>query len=286
MSKAFDTVNIHKLTNKILKTNIPPNFIKLIINYLKGRKAYTLYNNATSKQQILKTGVPQGGVLSPALFNIYTSDIPAPPNGTDLESYADDLNTLTSHSNIQTAQQNLQPYLNNIFDWTKENELTLNPDKSSSTLFTPDPAEFNSKLNLSINNITIPTVKNPKVLGVTFDPKLNFSTHIKNTTEKVKKSTNILKALTTTKWGKSKETIVSTYKTIIRPVIEYGNTIWSPLVSDTNLSQIQILQNSALRIATGCTADTNINHLHQETQVLPLKEHLFLHANQLKTKSL
>jgi len=65
MSTAFDTVNINKLTNKLLNTNIPLNFIKLIVNYLKGRKAYTLYNNATSKQQILKTGVPQGGVSHP-----------------------------------------------------------------------------------------------------------------------------------------------------------------------------------------------------------------------------
>src|SRR5678815_4028697 len=79
MSKAFDTVNIHKLINKIHNTNIPQNIQKFIANYLKGRKAYTLYNNCKSKQRLLKTGVPQGGVLSPVLFNIYTSDIPTPP---------------------------------------------------------------------------------------------------------------------------------------------------------------------------------------------------------------
>src|SRR3989454_11526874 len=78
MSKAFDTVNIHTLINKIHNTDIPPTIQKFTANYLKGRKAFTSYNQFTSKQQTIKTGVPQGGVLSPTLFNIYTSDIPTP----------------------------------------------------------------------------------------------------------------------------------------------------------------------------------------------------------------
>jgi hypothetical protein len=195
------------------------------------------------------------------------------------------MNTLTSHPKIDLAQQTLQPYLNALYRWTSDNELILNPDKSSYTLFTPDPAEYNTTLTLTINNIQIPTVKHPKILGITYDPKLNFSEHTKITKDKATKSINILKALTTTKWGKSKETITATYKTITRPILEYGSTLWSPLLADTNLQTLQTIQNTALRIASGCTADTNTTHLHQETQTLPLKTHLILHANQLKTKS-
>ena len=70
-SKAFDTINIHTLISKLLQTNIPGTIIKFIANYIKGRKAYTKYINHTSRQRQFKSGVPQGGVLSPTLFNIY-----------------------------------------------------------------------------------------------------------------------------------------------------------------------------------------------------------------------
>ena len=80
MSKSFDTINIHTLIRKLLQTNIPSTIIKLIANYIKGRKAYTTYRNRnhTTRQCQFKTGVPQGGILSPTLFNIYTSDLPPP----------------------------------------------------------------------------------------------------------------------------------------------------------------------------------------------------------------
>ena len=152
------------------------------------------------------------------------------------------------------------------------------------TLFTPDPAESSHNLSLTINNTTIPTIRNPKILGVTFDPKLTFSTHINTIAEKAKKTTNILKSLTTTKWGQSIETISQTYKTITRPILEYANPAWSTITSNTSITKLQTIQNTALRIATGCVADTNSNHLHQETKVLPLTTHLKLHASNYRQK--
>ena len=74
MSRVFDTVSIHKLT----LTNIPNIIIKFIANYIKGRQACTQYNGTLSKLKKINTEGPQGGVLSPTLFNIYTSDIPLP----------------------------------------------------------------------------------------------------------------------------------------------------------------------------------------------------------------
>src|SRR5688572_10087247 len=140
-----------------------------------------------------------------------------------------------SHPNYHIAEQILQPYLQEIFNWTKSNGLILNPDKSTATLFTSDTHEHDVTLNLTINKVTIPTVKNPKILGLTFDPALTFTEHARITKTKADSSIKIPKALTSTSWGKQKETLLATYKTIILPVIEYASTVWYLIISDTNL---------------------------------------------------
>ena len=77
----------------------------------------------------------------------------------------------------------------------------------------------------------------------------------------------ILTALTSTIWGKQNQ--LSSQHT--KPILEYVSTIWSPLASDTNINKLQITQNTALRIATVCTTETN-THLHDETHILPIKD--------------
>ena len=69
------------------------------------------------------------------------------------------------------------------------------------------------------------------------------------------------------------------------PILEYASTIWSPIVSTTGITKLQTIQNMALRIATGCTSDTNIQQIHNKTNILPLNAHLKLHSSQLRQKS-
>ena len=90
-----------------------------------------------------------------------------------------------------------------------------------------------------------------------------------------------MKALTT-HWGKSKETLNITYKTITRPILEYVRTILSPIISNTNMNKLQTIQNWALRTITGCILDTNTHHLHTETKILPIDIHMKLHGSQLR----
>ena len=120
-------LDIHTLIRKLLLTNIPGTIFKFIENYIKGRKAYTTYRNHTSSQRQFKTGVPQGGVLSPTLFNIYTAGIPPPRVPVQVIAYADDIPITSTHTSTSAAKKYIQPYLHKVVAWThtksKQNNL-------------------------------------------------------------------------------------------------------------------------------------------------------------------
>ena len=139
-----------------------------------------------------------------------------------------------------------------IYKYTKTREVHRGED-------TPDPAEYTSNLDLTINNKALPMATHLKVLGLTLDPKLTYSTHIHNISVQAHKPLQIIKALTATGWGKQKETLMATYKAVMRPALEYASSVWSPIASSTSINKLQVMQNAALRTAIGCTQDTNIH---------------------------
>ena len=94
------------------------------------------------------------------------------------------------------------------------------------------------------------------------------------------KRNNILKALAGSSWGQQKETLLVTYKAIGRSIANYAAPVWTPNTSHSSFKKIQTSQNAALRTITGCLKLTNIDHLHQETTMLPIKEHSDLLAAQ------
>ena len=103
------------------------------------------------------------------------------------------------HDTIMTAAKNTcnHTYIK-FFAWTKQNNLTLSPGKTTCTLLTPDPAEYKSNLDLKIDNTALPMTAHQKVLGLTFDPKLTYSTHIHNISGQAHKSLHMIKTLTAT----------------------------------------------------------------------------------------
>ena len=114
-------------------------------------------------------------------------------------------------------------------------------------------SEYTSNLDLKINNKALPMATHPKVLGLTLDPKITYSTHIHNISVQAHKPLQIINALTATGWGKQKETLMTTYKAVMRPALEYASSVWSPIASSTSINKLQVMQNAALRTATGCT---------------------------------
>ena len=110
---------------------------------------------------------------------------------------------------------------------------------------------------------------------------MSFRDHCQASKEKCLPRLNALRAMANNTFGLDKETLVRVYKQFIRPVWEYASTAWSSNLSKTHYRTIQTIQNKALRIATGCTHPTLIEHLHHETKVLKVRDHLNMRGTQV-----
>ena len=270
LSKAFDTVCHATLLKLINDSTLPGALVRWLATYLHGRQARTLFRDTLSSSRIVRFGVPQGSVVAPTLFNFYVADAPMPPPTILLVSYADDFTVFALGTDIETLSKDINSYLTTLCNFLDSRDLEVSTPKCSVTLFTPSTKEHKITPGVKINGKALILAKTPKILGVTFDTALTFGPHCKLAAARGRSRVNILKALAGTTWGQSKETLIVAYQAFIRPVLEYASPVWTP----------QKVQNSALRVATGCTTMTAIQHLHDETKILPVRRHIRMKAVQ------
>ena len=280
MSKAFDMVSHEKLLDDLNQTTLPDGIKRWFNSYLSGRQSRVNFRNATSNSRNVRTGVPQGAVTSPILFNFYLSNLPPIPDDVFVIQYADDISIFVKGNNVDTLSARANTFLAHLADFLDERQLVVSPEKSTVTWFTPATAEANLKPNITIKGVPVRLEKTPKLLGVTYDTMFCFGPHIKQTVAKAKKKLNLLKSLAGSSWGCEKETILITYKSIVRSILEYASPVWSTLIKDTHWTRLQSIQNQALRIASGCLSMSAIDHLHAECKVMPLREHCMMTGKQ------
>ena len=280
LSKAFDMVSHEKLLHDLNETSLP-DFVKRWLScYLSGRQSKVSFRNTTSSGRIVRTGVPQGAVSSPLLFNFYLSNLPTPPANVKIVQYADDISVYVTGKDVPSMCTLINDYASLLIDFLAERNLVVSPEKSTVTLFSPDNRQINLHPEVYIDGCQVKTEKNPKLLGVVFDPLFTFNEHVRLTIKKAKAKINVLKALAGSTWGQDQETLLITYKSICRSVLEYGCPVWAPVISETSWTNLQRVQNQALRVATGSLLMAGIDHLHQETKVLPIKQHSQLLTDQ------
>ena len=130
--------------------------------------------------------------------------------------------------------------------------MLISAPKSSVTLFSPDPHQAKTHPIIVIEDLQLPLVQCPKILGVYLDTSLSFNKHSSYVEERVSSRNNILKALAGTSRGLQKETLLMTYKAVGRLIINYAAPVWSTNLHDTNYRKIPYTQNKALRSVTGC----------------------------------
>ena len=229
-------------------------------------------------------GVPQGSCISPVFFNYYVHDYPHADHLTS--SYADDFTDSYSSPDYRTAASALTDQATRVSEWAEQKGLSLSAPKSTVTLFTPHTHQTHTHPQVTLNSSPLPLSENPRILGVTFDPHFTFSPHIHSIVSRASSRLNILRALAGTFWGQQKETLLITFKSLIRSLFTYATPIWFPNASPSSIQKLQRIQNSALRISTGCVKMSPIDHLHAETLTLPVHNHLSLLCSQFLTRAL
>ena len=132
----------------------------------------------------------------------------------------------------------------------------------------------------------IPQENNPKLLGVVFDPTFTFSAHASAIARKASRRLNVLRAVADSRFGHDKECLTATFKGLVRPFFDYAAPIVYPNYSPTSFHRLQLVQNKALRLITGSHLAASQDHLHEETLILPVDEHLRLLAAQHLAKTL
>ena len=276
LTAAFDTVNHNALLSKIARSTLPGATCRWLSNYIRGRQSVTSSRGVKSKARIIHTGVPQGSKLSPTLFSFYIADMPRPTAPVKRICYADDITVWASGVEITELEHKVNTYLTEMSRFLQENSLLISAPKSSVTLFTPDPAQANTRPKIKIADSEIPLVRSPKLLGVYLDTFFSFNKHCVQVANRVSKRNNVLKALSGTNWGQQKETLLMTYKALGRSIANYAAPVWSINASETNIGKIQRAQNEALRIITGSHKMSSIDHIHSETKMLQVEDHLNL----------
>ena len=194
LSKAFDCILHESLIAKMHAYGFDLNSLTFFYSYLKNHKQNVKINNTCSIFQSLLSGVPQGSILGPILFNIFMNDLLMSTKNSELHNFADD-NTITSSSGtLSQLIKDLQSEANKATDWFKMNNMIVNPEKFQAIII-DKKGQNNNPTELNIDGKKINSESSVLLLGLEIDSKLNFDKHISKLCNKSAGQLNALNRL-------------------------------------------------------------------------------------------
>ena len=187
LSKAFDCINHELLIAKLDAYGFSHLSLIYIHSYISDRKQRTKVNNSYSSWTSPDTGVPQGSILGPLIFNIYLNDIFYFINENHLTNYADDNTPYETGKCLECVLKNLEDDAHILLKWFNDNYLKMNADKCHLLV----PKHIDSVF-LKLNGEIIKGEASVKLLGLTVDSKLDFNEHVSNLCKKASQKLHAL----------------------------------------------------------------------------------------------
>ena len=271
----FEKVWRAGLLCKATKLGICGRMLMYLYNYITDRKFYLRVNKETSDWMTSKVGIPQGGVLSPLLCNLYTGDTMDNVKSKTHSEFADDNTVVTHGQNIdEVSEIAMEDSKEVITVWCPKWNMEISPEKTEVMVF-PPPNTPTPKVKMNINDKEIKQVQHKKVLGIIVDENLDFNLHIQERKNKGFKALKCIEHFINNNSGCSQSIFVRLYKSLVLPTMDYGIAALST-VTDKVFKELTSVHRAALLKATGCLANSSTEAIEILTNCNPLHLHLKL----------
>ena len=221
-SSAFNTIQPHILIDKQRNMLLEPILSLWILDFLTNRTQYVKFNETLSQTITTNTGAPQGCVLSPVLFTLYTDECRIDDDNVKLIKFADD-SVIVGLCNNDTSENDYREQIVYFDTWCDQHHLALNVKKTKEMVI--DFRRIKNALSpLSIKNENVDTIDCYTYLGINIDDKLNWSKHTTVTSNKLSQRIGLLRKLS---YLNIDNTLLSLfYKSTVESVLSWCLAAW------------------------------------------------------------
>lgn len=269
---AFDNVSFNAIIEAALFHGVPSVIASWIHEMLKNRYLNSSLRRAYIRKQCIK-GCPQGGVLSPLLWNLVADGLLRKLNSLGFPSYgfADDYLTMIVGLCVNTIFDLMQQALREIEEWCSEIGLSVNPNKTTLVLFT-NKRRITGVRPLCFFGSEVCVTDQVKYLGVILDSKLNWSAHIDFRIKKACMAFGQCRRTIGKSWGLKPKYIYWIYTAIVRPILAYGCLVWwQKGEMRTIQTKLNHLQRMCLMALSGAFSSTPTAALEALFNIRPLQ---------------
>lgn len=237
LRRAFDTVHHGILLRKLESCGIRGSALEWFRSYLTDRTQAVRVDNHVSPQLRVTTGVPQGSILGPTLFNVYINDMSSSTNLLSFVHYADDTTVFRSGESLATLTAEMTSELSSLDIWLRANILSLNLEKTKMMVFTNKRENFVP--DVRINNTVISVVDRIDLLGVIIDNKLSFVEHCTHILKKISRTIGVMRRVS---YFVPVRILRQIYFSLLYPYLTYCIELWgkSSKVMNGKLERVQV----------------------------------------------